>query len=173
METELVSDRSCGHCRVCCTDLRIEQPELQKAAGDTCRHCTPEAGCTIYAERPAVCRTWFCGWRRFAWIDAALRPDKAGILVDFVRGQNPPGFADDRGIGFTILTPAALSAAGLAESIARSITADHATFLVVPDRDRQSNLCLFLNDRLGPAVCHGDDAALLNDISALYASAPR
>ena len=178
METGLVSDRSCGPCRVCCTDLRIDQPELQKPAGETCRHCTVEGGCSIYATRPGACRTWFCGWRRFAWVSESLQPGTSKILVDFVRGENPPGFAGDTGIGFTILAPAGLThtglaAPGLAESVARSIAASHATFLVVPAGDGQSNLCLFLNELLAPMVRRGDACALLGEIAALYATAPQ
>jgi hypothetical protein len=53
--------RTCGSCSLCCKLLAID--ELDKPAGRWCRHCRPgRGGCSIYADRPDVCRGFHCGW---------------------------------------------------------------------------------------------------------------
>ena len=71
--------RSCGECRVCCVELRIEDLELNKPDEVACPHLT-EGGCGIYARRPATCATWFCGWRLINVSDA-MRPDRSRVLM--------------------------------------------------------------------------------------------
>lgn len=44
----------CAQCGTCCVAPDIST--LGKAAGSRCRHLGPDLKCTIYAERPAVCR---------------------------------------------------------------------------------------------------------------------
>lgn len=81
----LAPRRECGDCVACCELLYVN--DLQKPAGTSCKHCTSK-GCGIYATRPAVCREWFCGWRRVAGLAEELRPDRSGILImDY--GQDP------------------------------------------------------------------------------------
>ncbi|WP_454885954.1 YkgJ family cysteine cluster protein [Sphingomonas oryzagri] len=78
--------RDCGGCAVCCDILKIDTPDLRKAAAERCVHRSAE-GCGIHATRPDICRAWFCGWRRNADMPDAARPDRSGLLVslDFVR----------------------------------------------------------------------------------------
>lgn len=40
------------------------------------------AGCDIYGQRPAACRTYFCGWRRLAFLDDDWRPDRSGVVIE-------------------------------------------------------------------------------------------
>ncbi len=84
LETQLLgpvlADRACGDCVACCVELTVDTPEFQKPGGTPCRHLTTQ-GCGIHAERPHICRTWFCAWRRVAALPEAARPDRSGLLV--------------------------------------------------------------------------------------------
>jgi len=44
----------CLRCGTCCVAPDISA--LKKALGERCPHLSESLGCTIYAERPAVCR---------------------------------------------------------------------------------------------------------------------
>jgi hypothetical protein len=81
LEKFLAPNRECGSCSVCCVSLRIEDDELQKAADTPCLHIEECGGCSIYAQRPQVCRTWYCGWRIFPGLPNELRPDLSGLLI--------------------------------------------------------------------------------------------
>jgi hypothetical protein len=53
--------RECGSCSLCCKLLSIR--ELDKPIDTWCQHCRPgKGGCSIYANRPAECRSFECGW---------------------------------------------------------------------------------------------------------------
>jgi hypothetical protein len=52
--------RQCGNCSQCCKVLDI--PGIPKPAGSWCKACQPGRGCTIYDNRPEVCRAFACGW---------------------------------------------------------------------------------------------------------------
>jgi hypothetical protein len=55
------SGRSCGECSLCCKLPRI--PVLNKPAGKWCKHARPgKGGCSIYNDRPDVCRGFACEW---------------------------------------------------------------------------------------------------------------
>ena len=75
-----LSGRRCGECTVCCTAMAIDKPEIQKEAGVTCRYC--QGGCTIQDHWPALCRDYFCGWRRLKSMDESWRPDRSGVLAE-------------------------------------------------------------------------------------------
>ena len=72
--------RTCGPCRACCVELKIDTTEFRKKAERPCPHLTPE-GCGIYEGRYQVCRDFLCGWRSLAELDDDRRPDKSGVLV--------------------------------------------------------------------------------------------
>lgn len=82
----VLADRECGDCTACCTVLTVATPGFSKPAGTPCIHLA-RSGCSIHAERPHICRTWYCGWRRIAELPDGARPDRSGMLVslDFVR----------------------------------------------------------------------------------------
>ena len=82
----VLDHRSCGECTVCCTNLKVDTPELKKQAGVPCTHLGA-AGCGIYAARPPICRTWFCAWRRVESMAEDTRPERSGrlVVVNFVR----------------------------------------------------------------------------------------
>ena len=75
-----IPGRTCGECTLCCTAMAIDKPEIQKEAGVTCRHC--QGGCTIRDHWPALCRDYFCGWRRLKIMDDNWRPDRSGVLAE-------------------------------------------------------------------------------------------
>jgi hypothetical protein len=101
--------RACGECVACCKILEIDQPELKKPTNVLCPNCTG-TGCGIYANRPAVCRTWNCLWRRVAALPDDLRPDKTGVVF-WVDRQQPPDTLFDKIfiVGQAIDDPAAFS----------------------------------------------------------------
>ena len=78
---DLVPGRECGECKICCVVPPVDEPEMQKQPGAPCRHRSA-AGCDIYQTRPLACRTYFCGWRRMAFLDDDWRPDKSGVLIE-------------------------------------------------------------------------------------------
>lgn len=84
----VLADRACGDCVACCTVLTVDTPDFKKAAGTPCAHLTAQ-GCRIHAERPHICRTWFCAWRRVANMPDEARPDRSGVLVSLNFVQEP------------------------------------------------------------------------------------
>lgn len=81
---DVTDSELCGSCTMCCKLLGI--PELGKPAGAWCRHCMVGRGCSIYMQRPDICRTYTCVWRQFREegysISDELRPDRCGVIVD-------------------------------------------------------------------------------------------
>lgn len=82
----VLDGRACGACTACCTVLTVDTPDFSKPAETPCVHLAAH-GCGIHAARPAICRSWFCGWRRVADLPDEARPDRSGLLVslNFVR----------------------------------------------------------------------------------------
>jgi len=55
--------RKCGSCSLCCKLLNIEEEDITKPAHTWCQHCRPgHGGCSIYRQRPLVCRAFACQW---------------------------------------------------------------------------------------------------------------
>lgn len=82
IKDQLVPDRECAECSVCCVHLRIHEDTIKKAADVKCKNLS-EKGCAIYTERPPVCRNWYCGWRMFPSLGNEWRPDISKILLKF------------------------------------------------------------------------------------------
>src|SRR5271156_1629072 len=101
----LVPGRECGNCTECCKVMTIDSAELRKPPGVYCPHCLPGTGCGIYERRPSLCRTWHCQWRRSAWIDASLRPDRSGVLAHLIDTKDLEGYAGEYGFVFEVLGP--------------------------------------------------------------------
>jgi len=64
---------------MCCRVLDIAV--LGKAAGTQCRHCVTGGGCGIYAERPAVCGEFYCGYLALPFVHARWFPDACGMMI--------------------------------------------------------------------------------------------
>jgi hypothetical protein len=85
----LVPERQCGECMVCCEYMPISTPRLIKRAEVLCDHCVVNRGCSIYATRPNVCRTWHCLWRRDAAMPDELRPDRSRMIFSLIVHDEP------------------------------------------------------------------------------------
>jgi hypothetical protein len=73
--------RTCGTCTLCCKLLPVV--ELNKTAGEVCKHQRHFKGCTIYAKRPRSCHIWSCAWLEDTDLDERFkRPDKAHYVID-------------------------------------------------------------------------------------------
>lgn len=70
--------KSCGPCGLCCKVFAVE--ELAKPMGAPCRHFG--AGCTIYADRPASCRSFECVWLMDPEMPHRFRPDQTKVVLD-------------------------------------------------------------------------------------------
>lgn len=80
--TALSPDRQCGSCTACCTHTLVDEPDFKKAEGVTCQHCTGN-GCGIFTspERPLVCRTWYCLWRRLGLLPEEAFPPRSDVML--------------------------------------------------------------------------------------------
>lgn len=93
----LEAERECGTCTACCVLPRIpldEEPGFfpQGKRGYTpCQHlCSLGEGCSIYNERPGLCRDYKCLWRAGLILgDERRRPDNLGLMftLDEHEGQ--------------------------------------------------------------------------------------
>src|ERR1700761_1388240 len=98
----LVAGRACGECTVCCVAPSIDKPEIQKASGAACRHCTG-GGCAIYDARPPVCRGFFCAWRTVEIFGDEWRPDRSGVMPQIETEGIPEHFDFTTGIGLMLV----------------------------------------------------------------------
>jgi hypothetical protein len=77
--------KPCGDCGMCCKLLKIEP--LNKPAGAWCQHFANGRGCTIYNDRPPVCRNFQCLWTMRNDLGDGWRPDQAKFMMSFGDGQ--------------------------------------------------------------------------------------
>lgn len=79
--------RSCGTCNACCIAPSI--PELDKPLDTPCPHLKqgPKGCCSVYADRPQVCRTFLCGWR-LGFGGQFDRPDLLGVMMQPTQKSN-------------------------------------------------------------------------------------
>lgn len=75
----------CGACTLCCELLEVAV--LHKAANTQCLHCVRGTGCSIWENRPAVCRQYFCLWAVSNKLPENLRPDKCGVVFEPLRDR--------------------------------------------------------------------------------------
>lgn len=91
----LRNSRSCGNCTACCVLPRIPPDEQAlpllpegKAGYTPCCYLNCN-GCSVYDERPPVCRDFECLWRSGHIAgDERRRPDRLGLMfgMDICRG---------------------------------------------------------------------------------------
>lgn len=72
--------RQCGQCTLCCKLVPVA--EMDKVAGQRCRHQRLSKGCAIYAKRPLVCRMWNCRWLTDDDTADLSRPDHSHVVID-------------------------------------------------------------------------------------------
>jgi Fe-S-cluster containining protein len=86
MERVAASGRSCGTCSLCGYVLRIDH--LEKPSNEWCRHCHPgHGGCSIYAQRPQVCRSFACAWLVTTTMGERWFPRRAKMVCHFTYGN--------------------------------------------------------------------------------------
>jgi len=81
--------RTCGDCTVCCFIGAV--PALGKPAHTKCLHVSNQ-GCSIYKDRPDLCREFQCSWLRGAGLPED-RPDLSGVMCfasDPMKGEKYP-----------------------------------------------------------------------------------
>jgi hypothetical protein len=71
--------KPCGECSLCCKALPV--PQIDKPAGQWCRHFRAGTGCAIHAERPSSCRQFQCLWSAAEILDESWRPDRCGLVI--------------------------------------------------------------------------------------------
>jgi hypothetical protein len=72
-------ERECGACSMCCRVLEIA--ELEKPKDKWCTHCKPgQGGCSIYQDRPDVCRNFKCLWL-LGKLDDRWQPLKSKMVL--------------------------------------------------------------------------------------------
>ncbi|WP_119256941.1 YkgJ family cysteine cluster protein [Shinella zoogloeoides] len=75
----VVAGRSCGTCTLCCRLPDIDL--LDKPANAWCRHCVAGEGCSIYADRPSVCRDFLCLWMTDEGLAEVWEPSCSHMMV--------------------------------------------------------------------------------------------
>ena len=126
------SSKSCGACNLCCIELPIKTPELQKEARTPCSHLTEKGGCGIYATRFPICRQFLCGWRLFPELGEEWRPDLSGILILQVPQASIPKIYQPAGHGMQLLVTggeAAVTRPGFAEYILEQVSKGVAVYM--------------------------------------------
>ena len=75
----IVPGRSCGTCTLCC---RLPDIDLfDKPANAWCRYCMEGKGCSIYADRPSVCRDFLCLWMTDDALGEAWEPSRSHMMI--------------------------------------------------------------------------------------------
>ncbi|HXI99870.1 MAG TPA: hypothetical protein VNH44_01525 [Micropepsaceae bacterium] len=168
---DLVPGRDCGTCTICCQALKIDVPELKKLAAVLCLHCSKGAGCRIYETRPPVCRDWYCGWRRLRYLNEDWRPDRCGVLIDIVGGEDqgiPPGFPRV-GLKFDVVdSPRVLRWEPLLKFIGAEIQRGRPVFLGIPAPVGYERRKVFLNYLMADAVASQDKTLMIHGLVSAY-----
>lgn len=169
---ELVANRECGKCTICCKVLTIDDPEFQKLPGVLCPNCKTGSGCQIYETRPSPCRGFFCGWRVLPELDDKWRPDKSGVMIRFQQQMVPPGYQP---VGFQFLVHDARDAIKppLINFMSGLIARRVAVFLALRGPEGFSDVGALLNDALGPAVAKRDRNAFVKVLRSALDSMSR
>jgi hypothetical protein len=85
---------------MCCKVLPIRQ--FKKPPGVWCAHAVTGKGCGIYANRPDLCRAFYCGWMYEPGLGPEWKPDTAKFVVmpplgprgQFLSIMVDPGYPD-------------------------------------------------------------------------------
>ena len=112
----VLADRACGDCTACCTELTVDTPDFAKPAGTPCVHLAGH-GCGIHPDRPRICRTWFCAWRRIASLPEEARPDRSGVLVSLNFVQAPQNCFEGVSIHVRLLAGSSAIENGMAATV--------------------------------------------------------
>jgi len=155
-----LAERSCGECNVCCYALTIDEPALAKPQGVRCQHTLSDLSCAIYGSRPDTCRNFWCGWRLFRWVRATLRPDQSGVLIR-ARYHVSATEGERAGVVFSLLTPRALEAEGLLESIAAAVSGGLIVHLHIPGPAGYTSSTARIDEALADVVMRRDKPGMM------------
>ncbi|WP_293907979.1 hypothetical protein [Phenylobacterium sp.] len=159
--SDLVADRECGDCTVCCVLFPIDQPDLVKLSGVACRH-RGSTGCAIHPVRPNVCRDWFCGWRRLPMLDDAWRPDRSGIVVVFDDEGVPAGYPERPALKFILIgDERTLYTQAFLGYVAGLVDARVPVLLAIPGPPGTFGAKAFMNSRLEASVARRDAGEMI------------
>ncbi len=86
-----LDSRSCNGCTLCCRLPDID--DLDKPADEWCRHCIAGRGCSIYLDRPQLCRDFLCRWMLDDGLGDEWDPLKSHMMV-YGQGQQITILAD-------------------------------------------------------------------------------
>lgn len=81
----MANEDRCASCTLCCQLLEV--PALKKPANASCANCEEGVGCSIWAERPPICRRFRCLWYPNPQLPAGLRPDLCGAIFEPIRDE--------------------------------------------------------------------------------------
>jgi len=164
---ELVTQRNCGECSVCCVALNVDTPEFQKQPGVACTHLCEGGGCAIHATRYPVCRVYHCGWRYLGILGEDWRPDKSGVLIEFQFDDLPHHYPKRPGIRLTLVDKGKALRRPFFDTVAGLIASDVPIVLAVPGPPGHFPAWAFLNDALKEAVLKRD----LAEVKTVFAEA--
>jgi hypothetical protein len=161
VEDYLVAGRECGACTACCTHLHVDEPDLQKLAGITCTNCSVGNGCAVYATRPKICRSWFCGWRIMREFDDAWRPDRSQILIALETENIPEQYETRFALRFDLIgSLAVVLEPRFLECVVAMVEEKNPVFVCVPKSPGRAAGKTFLNEMLEEPVRLRDVAAI-------------
>lgn len=173
MKEDLVPDRSCGTCNVCCVALTIDEPTLRKPQGFRCRNAQPDNSCAIYDARPPTCRTFYCGWRLLKWVPEPLRPDRSGVLLRKHPQTSKKIDSRKAGVAITPLPNTTINADGLFETIVAGVDAGVPLYLEVPGQPGYTAVMVRINEPVARAVAARDKPAVLAFLRDAFMQAGR
>ncbi|MEZ5757878.1 MAG: hypothetical protein R3D86_06630 [Emcibacteraceae bacterium] len=165
---ELVPNRECGDCTVCCQHIPINQPDFVKLPNVKCEHLLKKGGCGIYQTRPATCAGWYCAWRHSEVLKQDWRPDKLGALIEISLNGIPHDFQAKEGIVIKILDrKKAFSNDDFIKFIAIMVNRGTAITLSYGVDPGFTAASTFLNRTLKPAVEIGTKVAVMNVLNRI------
>ncbi len=75
----VTTGRACDGCTLCCKLFAI--PQLQKPMGVMCQYAALGRGCTIYEQRPHVCRVSDCLWLSTPNVPEHWKPAESHMVL--------------------------------------------------------------------------------------------
>ncbi len=164
----LVQGRECGACTVCCVNLTINDPELEKLPGVKCTHMIIDGGCSIYQARPKTCQDWYCMWRFMPGLDESWRPDLKGIVIKRVFDQIPAGYENKIALEFEVLGgKKVIHDVDFINTLGGYIAAGFPCFLSY-GKPRTATTMVFLNELLFAAISNQDLALIREKLALAY-----
>jgi hypothetical protein len=148
--------------------MKIDTPELKKAAGVACTHCTSN-GCGIYETRYPVCRSFYCAWRWTPELSDEWRPDRSGVLVVRLNEGIPERFPTSRGYYFIMLGgEAAIGRLGFVDVVLALVARSVPAFMAATSPMGDVYGHAIMNPKLAAAAIKRDRAAAFETLVSLH-----